>query len=358
MKGDAQYPFPRLSRGEWNALIEKELKGKSPDSVWWSVGKGWDIPPFAVREDISGTLRAGTKAINGWLIGEHITDSSDVNGATERINQAILGGVQVLRTGISALRAYDGDLAALPPVILEGHSKEVDQLLAEKPAINVHGGAFQDKPSPEQLERWTAARPQAGWLTLDGRTYLSGEYPGESIIYQLTRLLHLGHQFLEKVTLSPEDLNRQLRFCVSVSNLFFLEVAKLRALRILWANMLVAWGLPEPVHIPPIEVHADMHTFTEDPQSNIIKLTAQASAAVLGGCDLLFLPPADIIGSESEGGSASMARLSRNIQHILRLESHLDAVEDPAGGSYSVEQITNEMAVRAWEAFRKIIAPA
>jgi methylmalonyl-CoA mutase len=169
----------------------------------------------------------------------------------------------------------------------------------------------------------------------------------------LSGLLQQGDRLLEEYTaagLSPQAVNAQLRFCLSIGNSYFPEIARLRALRLLWANVLQGWGLPGPVAIPPVEVHVAPGALVEDTYLNMIRLTTQAMSAVIGGCDLLFLPPADLHAAEKR--PSLTRRIARNVQHLLKMESHFDAVADPAGGSYYIEKLTEEIAERAWKDFQ------
>ena len=81
----------------------------------------------------------------------------------------------------------------------------------------------------------------------------------------------------------------------------------------------------------------------------MIRTTTQAMAAVIGGVRRLSLLPADAFGGDS---TPFTRRMARNVQHLLRMESYLDRVVDPAAGSYYLETLTEQLAERAWRQFQ------
>lgn len=352
MSGDFIDTFPPMDRQEWVNLIERELKGKSIDAVNWSLAPDWVVPPFSLADEAPSPLRAGKKAIDGWLIGECVSEKSSTAEAARQIEKAVNGKVQVLRLGKIRIPHLPPRGTDVPSVLLDGLPRDVDWCLEQNPEYPVIGGALSVTPHLRQIQNWSANWSGSRWLTIDCRCSASENQP-EYLIDQLTDLLVKGHQLLGQFgNQSPDTINGQIRFCISVGNSFFLEIAKLRALRILWANLLQAWGLEAPHSIPPVEVHPAPDGLVNDQHLNMIRLTVQALSAVIGGCDLLMLPPSDVM--EATGPSDAGRRVARNIQHILRMESHLDAVEDPAGGSYSVEYLTDSIIERVWDAFLSV----
>lgn len=349
MNSDLIGTFEGVDRNQWLALIEKELKGKSADAVNWRISDDWVVPPFSLAGETSGAHRGGKKAVGGWLIGENLSGEYDSEEVSRRVQLAAQGGVQVLRVGETVPAFLPESPNNALALLFEGSPEQIDRLPEWISRYRIEGGALSKQPSEAQLENWSGQWPGSRWLTLDVRCEAPHDHP-EYVIEQLTNLLVKGHQLLGLYGgLSTEFLNSQFRFCLSVGNSFYVEIAKLRALRTLWANMLKAWGLPEPCHVPIVEVHAAPDALTQNQHLNMIRLTVQALSAVVGGCDLLILPAADL--QEQGKGSDAGTRISRNIQHLLRLESHLDAVEDPAGGSYSLDNLTDSVTERVWSAF-------
>lgn len=128
-----------------------------------------------------------------------------------------------------------------------------------------------------------------------------------------------------------------------VGSTYFLEIAKLRAARALYAPMASAYGAPPETRIHAITTLSNKSIY--DPWTNLLRSTTEALAAVLGGADSLRVQAA---------GYA--ARLARNVQLILKEEAHLDKVADPAGGSWFIENLTASLAAEAWKLFQQVEA--
>ena len=123
----------------------------------------------------------------------------------------------------------------------------------------------------------------------------------------------------------------------------FMEIAKLRAMRRLWADVAAAFGLPETLRLHARTAGENKTLY--DPYVNMLRVTTEALSAILGGCDSLTVTPCGFD-----------AHLADNVQHILREESHLDKVVDPGAGSYYVEALTSAIVAEAWTLFQSIEA--
>ena len=145
-------------------------------------------------------------------------------------------------------------------------------------------------------------------------------------------------------TLPVDTIAPQIEFVFAVGSNYFIEIAKLRAARVLWALAVGAFGQCD-------EGTCRMRLFVRTPRrnksaydryTNLLRVTTEAAAAVLGGCDQLTVEP-----------FAFDAHLALNVQRILKEEAHLDAVADPAGGSYYIEALTDSLAREAWKLFQQ-----
>ena len=139
------------------------------------------------------------------------------------------------------------------------------------------------------------------------------------------------------------DLEVSSVACAIGSN-HFMEIAKLRAVRLLWAEVRAAFGLPTA----PLLIHARTAGANKtifDPYVNMLRVTTEALSAVVGGCDSLTITPCGFD-----------AHLAENVHRIIREESNLDKVSDPGAGSYSVEALTDAVAKSAWTLFQEIEA--
>jgi len=139
----------------------------------------------------------------------------------------------------------------------------------------------------------------------------------------------------------------EVEFVFAVGPSFFVEIAKLRAARLLWAQVVAAFGATS-------ESAARMRLNVRTPRrnkslfdryTNLLRVTTEALSAVLGGCDRLTVEP---FGFDPH--------LALNVQRILQDEAHLSAVADPAGGSYFVEALTDALAREGWKLFQQVEA--
>lgn len=144
----------------------------------------------------------------------------------------------------------------------------------------------------------------------------------------------------------------RLRFALTVGERFFVEIAKLRAARMLWARLVEALGGSPAAQRLSMHVRtSDFNKTVFDPHVNLLRTTVEAFAGVLGGCDSLQVGAFDEVVRRPDEASLRMAR---NQQLILREECQLTQVADPAGGSWYVESLTAELASRAWALMQEV----
>ncbi|MGP8245406.1 MAG: methylmalonyl-CoA mutase family protein [Bryobacteraceae bacterium] len=146
---------------------------------------------------------------------------------------------------------------------------------------------------------------------------------------------------------SVDDAARSIEFVFAVGSAYFVEIAKFRAARLLWARAVEAFQPAGPAAcLMRLSVRtARLNKSIFDPYTNLLRATTEALSAVIGGCDRLEV-----------GAFGFDAHLAENVHHVLREEAHLGAVADPAGGSYYIEMLTDALAQAAWKLFQQIEA--
>ena len=145
-----------------------------------------------------------------------------------------------------------------------------------------------------------------------------------------------------------EEAISKMIFQFSIGSNFFMELAKLRAARILWDKITKVYGAE--VQYRGMQIAAETSSFTKtvyDPYVNILRAGNEAFAAVVGGVQYLHVTPFD----EITGSSQLSERIARNTQNILKEEAHLQKVIDPAGGSWYVEALTTELSRKSLAVF-------
>jgi methylmalonyl-CoA mutase len=211
-------------------------------------------------------------------------------------------------------------------------------------------GAYQEMAS---LCRWAADRaPQLQTICVHSRSWHeSGGHAVQELAFSLATavayLRQLSQRGIEVNTTAP-----RLRFAVTVGVNFFTEIAKLRALRMLWSRVVEAAGGNDTAQRLSLHVRTSLWNKTiYDPYNNLLRTTVEAFAAVLGGCDSLQVGAFDEVARTPDDFSQ---RLARNVQLVLQKECDLERVIDPAGGCWYVEVLTAQLGREAWKLFQEI----
>ncbi|MGO9230855.1 MAG: methylmalonyl-CoA mutase family protein [Bryobacteraceae bacterium] len=172
---------------------------------------------------------------------------------------------------------------------------------------------------------------------------------GGNAVEQLGFALAAGVERLAALaaTGTVDEAARSIEFVYSIGSTYFLEIAKLRAARLIWAQAVAAFA-PKDEQCALARIHARttrLNKSVYDRYTNLLRATTEALAAAVGGCDKLTVEP---FGFDKH--------LAVNVGRILRHEAHVDAVADPAGGSYYVEALTDSLARAAWKLFQQVEA--
>jgi methylmalonyl-CoA mutase len=177
---------------------------------------------------------------------------------------------------------------------------------------------------------------------------------GASAIQELAYVLATGVEYLRNLAdrgIAIDTAAKQMYFSFSVGTNFFMEIAKIRAARMLWAQIVEAFGGSEDAQ--KMHIHARTSAFTKsvyDPYVNMLRTTTEAFSAVVGGVDSLHVGYFDEAIRPADTFSH---RISRNNQIMLQRECNLLQPVDPAGGSWYVEKLTNTVAQKAWDLFQE-----
>ncbi|MFA4136347.1 MULTISPECIES: methylmalonyl-CoA mutase family protein [unclassified Brevibacillus] len=180
---------------------------------------------------------------------------------------------------------------------------------------------------------------------------------GGNAVTELAFSLATGVDYLQAMLergLSIEDIAARMQFSYSIGSDVFMEIAKLRAARMLWSNIVAAYG--GSTEAQKMTIHARTSAWTKtiyDPYVNMLRSTTEAFSAVIGGADSLHVSAFD---EAIRPANEFSRRIARNTQIILQEEAHLAKVIDPAGGSWYVEWLTDALAKKAWELFQQVEA--
>jgi methylmalonyl-CoA mutase len=231
-------------------------------------------------------------------------------------------------------RPWDG--FAIEPYYRDEHLAPIRSLLAQRPGEFPFVRGAHAPPEPRDV-----------WQPPDGAVRADLHHDeGASPAQQVARALAAGADAMAHAIArgrSVDDAARGVEFAFAIGSLYFVEIAKLRAARLCWADVVSSFGPSDPA-VARMRMHVRTGCGSKEgthSHQNILRATIEAMAAIVGGADTLTTDAFDLD-----------PHLTANIPRILHHEAHLDAVADPAGGSYFVESLTHAIAHAAWEAFR------
>ena len=204
-----------------------------------------------------------------------------------------------------------------------------------------------------QQTRWAAQQaPRLMTVAVHTAPYHDA---GVSAVMELAFGLATGVAYLRALDERGIDVNlsaRHMRFDLVIGDDFFMEIAKLRAARLLWSKIVAACGGDDDAQRMRIHARTGTRNKSElSPHVNMIRVTTEALAAAIGGTQSMHLGPYDEVGQPPDDFAR---RIARNVQIILQQEAGLSRVIDPAGGSYAVEKLTDQLAARAWTLFQEV----
>ena len=390
--------FDPVSHQQWLAAVDASLRGASIESLIKNSYEGIPVHPLTSVKDIAGVAHveslpgqfpfargahAAGYAAAPWLIaGEIDIDdpaefNSELKRALDKGQTAIALGPHIRFETADALASAfaDIDLPNLPILYAgEDRAPATYQLIknhvgaARAAALQgclgcdpLHALARRGVISSDAFEHMAAyvcevneASPALGAIAVSSEIYHSA---GANAVQELACAAATAVEYLRR--LSASGLNvalgaDKLHFFLSIGEDFFMEIAKFRAIRLIWAQILRAFELNESPG--RIRVHAragERNKARRDPHVNMLRATSEALAAAIAGIDSLTLAPFDAPLRKSDAFSR---RIARNLQLILGEELGLTRLIDPAGGAWHIERMTDQLARAAWRQFQAIEA--
>lgn len=392
--------FPPISTEEWESVIHKDLKGADYDKkLMWRTDEGFTVRPYYRAEDLKDIdylnslpnrfpYTRGTKVHdNQWQIVQEIeeTDADKANaiavdalkrGATcvafnmshiENASQlqTLLKDIALDKTGVQFNRVKDF------PALLKLFLQYVESQSCEKKSIHgflnfdpimyrlrhnrFYHSREEDLMQAVRLLDMTREMPDFKVIGINGITLHNA---GATIVQELAYSLNMASEYIAFCVehgAKAETVASKIQLNLSVGSNYFMEIAKLRATRLLWSTMLMPYK-PDCERACKISIHTIASTWNKtiyDPYVNMLRSTTEGMSAVIGGTDAVSLQPFDVAYRESDDFSR---RIARNTQVILKEEAFMDRVVDPAAGSYYIENLTNAIAEHAWNRFREVEA--
>ena len=391
--------FPPVPTEKWEEVITADLKGADYErKLVWKTGEGFNVRPYYRAENLEGIKFLGSQAGEfPYVRGTHAHNRWRVHQTVSVVcpKEANAEALKILNAGVDSLgfciASADSSAADLDMLLKDICIPAVEITFCGEKMANVaelvlakvekEGIAKEDvriafcidplvkglsskgdfcSPNGEkciarivELIHKTKEYKHVRIVTVAGQTFGNS---GSTIVEELAFTLSAGHDYLVRLTDAGLDVDaaaRKLRFSFSVSSNYFMEIAKFRAARMLWANIVKGYG-PAKNCACKMQIHAETSRWNQtvyDPYVNMLRGTTEAMSATIAGVHSLEVMPFD---ASFENPTEFSKRIARNVELLLKNESHFDQVVDPAGGSYYVENLTQSIAAEAWKLFLEI----
>ena len=358
--------FQAASLADWENVLLKELKGEPLDKLQ-KINKIEEIafPAYVHRETFQAQvsdpgappfLRGIQHETNQWHVATpfRIQNIQETNKA---ILQALMNGTDAL-----VLEAVDAQAIDFATLLKEVGLEYIHTTLVAKSSDQVrdfmqfvgNAPAAIEYVNNSQLIPFAANNQGCQLFTIQADLV---QRAGGSTWQECSVALAEGHEILVQLMdagFSVDQAAAMIRFRFGIGNKFYFEVAKFRAFRKAWSRVVTAYE-PEHAHAGAASIVATtgfLNTSLKDPYTNLLRQTTEALSAIVGGAQSLVIYPYDWMSTNSN--EAFTRRMATNISLLLKEESYLDKVIDPAGGSYAIELLTQEIAERTWAEFQRI----
>ena len=390
--------FPAITTEEWMAKINADLKGADFEKkLVWKTNEGFNVMPFYRLEDVAElkiTTSApgefpyvrGTKTDNDWYVRQDIdaTCAKTANAkALDVLNKGLnsLGFIlnkkelsaeyiATLLNGICPecvelnFRVCIRCAAQLATLLADYFKAQGADLAKVEGSINcdpinrmwLKGKELNQAEVAEIAVATVKAAAALPKFRVIGVNSLSLNNAGAYCSQELGYALAWGAEYMTMLTeggLTADEAGKAIKFNMGVGGNYFMEIAKFRAARMLWAMIVKAYA-PACDCAAKMRVHAETSTFNKtiyDAHVNLLRTQTEAMSATIAGVDSLTVNGFDVTYKESDDFSE---RIARNQQLLLKEESHFDKVTDPSAGSYYIENLTNSIAEQAWKLFLEI----
>ncbi len=381
--------FPPVSTNDWEAKIHEDLKGADYEKrLVWKATEGISARPYYRSEHLEGIpymgsmpgeepfVRGSKTMNNDWQVRQDFDETNPVK-ANALAAEALAKGAEAIGLNVEGITSgkelqtllKDLDLTKFVLHLQHGSNYlELFQHLLEIAGSTQLKGSLGFDPlayfllyekfhksrevgferASELVKMAVEHQPRFRVISISGQHYNNA---GASIVQGLAFSMSQAVEYLAALTgvgFKAEDIVPRMQFNVAIGSSYFMEIAGLRAARMLWTRISEAYGVSAN---PNMFIHAVTSNWNKsiyDPYVNMLRTTTEAMAASLGGANSICINAFDSTFRKPESFSFRMAR---NQQIILKHEAHFNKVADPAAGSYYIEKLTDDIFNAAWELF-------
>ena len=381
--------FSPVSTNDWEAKIHEDLKGADYERrLVWKTVEGLPVRPYYRTEHLEGIphmgampaekpfVRGGKTRNNDWQIRQDF-DEANSESANALAAEALAKGAEAIGLNVEGITSKKELQTLLNGLDIENFSlhllngsnyPELFQQLVEFAGSSQLRGSLGFDPLAYFLlyEKFHKSRevsfervanllqtaikhqPRFRVISINAQHYRN---TGASIVQALAFSMSQAVEYLAALTdlgFKAKDIAPRMQFSFAIGSSYFMEIAGLRAARMLWTNVMEAYGMSVD---PEMFIHAVTSNWNKsiyDPYVNMLRTTTEAMAASLGGANSICINAFDNTFRKADSFSCRMAR---NQQIVLKHEAHFNKVADPAAGSYYIEKLTHDIFYAAWELF-------
>lgn len=383
---------------EWLDKIQVDLKGADFNKrLVWRTNEGFNVQPFYRRENVLKLktpdalpgefpfVRGNKKNDNEWYVRQNIVVGDDPKEAnakaldvlnkgvdslgfrfhpdclSEEFVETLLDGIfcECVELNFCTCKRRSLQLAKLLTAYFEkkGYDKEkivgsIDWDPMEKMVMTGKDVTPILETAPNLVE---ALKDYPNFRCITVNTVALNN-AGAYIVQELGYALAWGNEYLSQLVeagVEPTLAARKIKFNMGISENYFMEIAKFRAARLLWAEIVKQYE-PKCDCACKMCVNAETTSYNMtmfDSYVNLLRTQTETMSAALAGVHSIVVTPFDAVYEKPTDFSE---RIARNQQLLLKEESHFDKVVDPSAGSYYIEQLTHSLADVAWKLFLKV----
>ncbi|NMH74276.1 hypothetical protein HF078_14390 [Bacillus sp. RO2] len=378
--------FPKVTMEEWAEQAEKALKGKPVSKLDTVTYEGITRKPVYTENDNNNASKQLIEK-SDWTVSQQLYASTSFEELNAQLKMELESGLQTIHfatfpsTEANALIIKDQtnlktllNNISLNDITLQVHAgpsattfinalidseletKSLQGIIGADPIGELAATGSLNQPLEQYYDEmksnieWKENNaPGLKTVWVQSNAYHNG---GANAVQELAAVMATAVEYLQALMIrgmSFEEASQEIAFTFPVGSDFFMELSKLRAARVLWANIVEAFGGDEKAQT--MTLHATTSIFTKsnlDPYVNMLRTTTEAFSAAVGGADSIN------VDSYQQDSDAFSRRIARNTHFILKEESFLNKVVDPAAGSFYVENLTNQLADEAWKLFQEL----
>lgn len=357
--------FNPVSAKEWKQKIQFDLKGADyNETLVWESPEGIKVKPFYHSDD--KVTPADIKSSTGWGVGQSIY-VRNASTANKKVKSVLEKGAEAIcliipSEEIRILEVLDGIPLAQTSIYLELqflNSKYVKSIIdfakdvQDNFYINIdlignlarQGNWFFNLKKDHEILNEILSLKTKNTLCVDVSLYQNA---GANIVQQLAYAISHANEYLNHCDKEKLQFG-VITFKVSVGTNYFFEIAKLRALRLLWKTLSTEYDVSEDCNIFTFPTRRNKTLY--DYNTNMLRTTTECMSAVLGGSNMVCNMPYDAIYHKNNDFGE---RISLNQLLLLKNESYFDKVTNAADGAYYIESLTHQLAERALQLFKSI----